>query len=119
MNIIEKRKSQFTFISAISVALSVVVGVVGIILLVTCSESGDISVLKLVFGVILTSLGLVGLGFGIFLSIMASSVKATKGSISEEIAGKGTVNMHKCSNCGSEVDEDKTICAKCEENLKP
>ena len=118
MNIIEKRKSQFKFVSAIIVALGVILAVAGVVLLVTCSKNG-LSVLKLVFGIILLVLGILGLGLGIVLSWISSSVKATKGSIAEDNLGKGTVNMNKCENCGAEVEPGQKICAKCEENLKP
>ena len=119
MNIIEKRKSQLNFIGIITIAISVILAVVGVILIVNSGIGKDLSVIKLIFGIILAVLGLIGLGLGIFFSIMASSVKATKGSIAEDNLGKGTVNMHKCQNCGAEVEEGVTICAKCEENLKP
>lgn len=118
-NIIEKRKGQLSFIGIISIALAVIAGVAGIILLITCANGEGISVIKLVFGIILAVIGLAGLIFGIFITWMASSVKATQGSIAEDNLGKGTVNMHKCENCGAEVEAGKTICAKCEENLKP
>ena len=113
MNIIEKRKGQLNFIGILTIAISVILAVVGIILI--CNSG----VLKLVFGIILTVIGLIGLGCGIFFSIMASSVKATKGSIAEDNLGKGTVNMNKCENCGAEVELGQKICTKCEENLKP
>ena len=119
MNIIEKRKSQFKFISAIIISIAVILTVVGVVLMLTCGIGKDLSILKLVFGILLIVVGVLGLGVGIYLSIIAYSVKATKGSIVEDNAGKGTVNMHKCENCGAEIEEGKTICAKCEENLKP
>lgn len=113
MNIIEKRKSQLNFIGILTIAISVILAVVGIILI--CNSG----VLKLVFGIILMVIGFIGIGLGIFFSIMASSIKAIKGSIAEDNLGKGTVNMNKCQNCGAEVEIGKTICDKCEENLKP
>lgn len=119
MNIIEKRKSQFKFVSAIILAIAVILSVIGVILIMSCGLGNDLSVVKLVFGIVLFVIGLFGIGLGVFLSIMTSSVKATKGSIAEDNAGKGTVNMHKCKNCGTEVEKGKTFCEKCEENLKP
>lgn len=119
MNIIEKRKSQFKFIGAIILAISVILAVVGVILLVNAFNGDSISVLKLVFGIILIIVGICGIALGISLSWIASAVKATKGSIAENNLGKGTENMHKCENCGVEIEAGKTFCAKCEENLKP
>ena len=119
MNIIEKRKGQLGFISAIISAISVIVGVVGIILIVNATGT-NLSVGKLVGGIILTLIGLVGLGFGIFFSIMTSALKATKGNVSEDNSiAKKTVNMNKCENCGAEIEAGKTICDKCEKNLMP
>lgn len=119
MNIIERRKSQLTFIGVIVLALGVILSVVGIILLVTSGIRTNLNVLKLVFGIVLLVLGLAGVGVGLVFTWVASSVKATKGSLAEDNLGIGTANMHKCSNCGAEVEAGKTICAKCEENLKP
>lgn len=119
MNIIEKRKSQLKFIGAIILALGVIVAVTGVILTVTSGIGKDLSIIKLVFGIIFIVVGVAGLALGIALSWIASAVKATNGSIAEENLGKGTVNMHKCENCGAEVEEGVKICAKCEENLKP
>ena len=119
MNTIEKRKNQLAFIGAIILAIGTILAVAGIILLVTCKADGNLSILKLVFGIILAILGLIGFGIGLTFTWTARAVQATKGSIAEENLSKGTVNMHKCENCGAEVEEGKKICAKCEENLKP
>ena len=119
MNIIEKRKSQLKFIGAIVLAISVILAVVGVVLLLTCGIGSDLSVTKLVFGIILIVVGIDGIALGVSLTWVASAVKATKGSIAEDNLGHGTANMHKCENCGAEVEQGKTICAKCEENLKP
>ena len=119
MNLIEKRKSQFKFISAIIIALGVILAATGVVLTINSGIGEDLSVIKLVFGIILIVLGVAGLALGVYFSIIASAVKATKGSIAEDNLAKGTVNMHKCENCGAEVAEGVKICAKCEENLKP
>lgn len=118
-NIIEKRKDQLKGLGIVLIALGVILTVVGVVLLLTCASNGDIKVVKLVLGIIFLILGLVGIGFGVAFSWVASSVKATNGSIAEDNLGKGTANMHKCENCGAEVEEGVKICAKCEENLKP
>lgn len=117
-NIIEKRKSQLGIIGAIILALSVIIAVVGVVLFANSGIGGDIKVVKLVFGIILFVLGFAGIFLGIYLSWITKAVVATKGSIAEDNLGHGTVNMHKCSNCGAQVEEGKTICAKCEEDLK-
>ena len=119
MNTIQKGKTQLGFLSVLIIAISVIVVVIGIVLIVT-SVGETLSVFKLVFGIILALLGLIGLGLGIFLSIMTSSLKVTQGNIAEDNSiAKKTVNMNKCENCGAEVEAGQTICSKCEENLKP
>lgn len=118
-NIIEKRKDQLRFIGAIILAIGVIFAVTGIILLVTSNIGKDVSVLKLIFGIILLVVGIAGIVCGIVFSWVGRAVVATKGSIAEDNLGKGTVNMHKCENCGAEVAEGVKICSKCEENLKP
>jgi len=118
MNINEKRKSQLRLVSTAIIAIAVIFAVTGIILTVASTNEG-LNILKLVFGIIFIILGVAGLVTGIAMSIVTSAVKATNGSIAEDIVGKGTVNMHKCENCGAQVEEGKKICAKCEENLKP
>ena len=118
MNIMEKRKEQLKLINIVTIAISVILLVTGIILLVNGTGS-NFSVLKIVFGIILALVGLAGLGIGIYMSIVTSAVKATQGSIAETNSAKGTVNMHKCKNCGAEVEAGVEICSTCEENLKP
>lgn len=119
MNVIERRKSQLKLIGIIILVLGVVLGVAGVIMLVTSGKGVDLSIIKLVFGILLSFIGVSGLGLGIYLLLIANALTATKGSIAEENLGKGTVNMHKCENCGAEVEAGQKICAKCEENLKP
>lgn len=118
-NIIEKRKDQLRFVGAIILALGVILAVTGVVLILTSGIGKDLSVVKLVIGIILIVIGVAGLALGVSLSWIASSIKATQGSIAEDIVGKGTVNMHKCENCGAEVEPDVKLCAQCEENLKP
>ena len=118
-NIIEKRKGQLRNLGIILLALSVILTVVGVVLLLTCTTNADLKVVKIVLGIFFLIIGLIGLSIGVVFTWVSSSVKATNGSIAEDNLGKGTVNMHKCENCGAEVEEGVKICAKCEENLKP
>ena len=115
MNIIEKRKSQLKWIGIALLILSGLMLVGGILLAVLAYGSA----LKIVFGVLLIVLAVIGLGAGICVVWMASALKATQGNIAEGNLGVGTVNMHKCTNCGAQVEAGQTICAQCEENLKP
>ena len=118
MNIIEKRKGQLKGFGLIILVVSALALLGGIIMAVL-SAGDKINVLLLVFGIILACLGVAGVVCGVVFTWVSGAVKATNGSIAEDNLGIGTVNMHKCSNCGVEIPQDKTICDKCEENLKP
>lgn len=114
MNIIEKRKGQLKGLGLITLILGALMLVGGVLMLCLGSGAGMI-----IGGILLAVLGLVAVVGGIVFTWVSNAVVATHGSIAEGNLGKGTVNMHKCENCGAEVDEGVKICAKCEENLKP
>ncbi|MBQ8444736.1 MAG: hypothetical protein IJX25_05240 [Clostridia bacterium] len=119
MNIIEKRKGQLKGLGIGLLVLGVVLALVGIVMTVLGAVAEKTNALLIVFGILIAILGVVGLVIGFIFLTTANAVKATNGSIAEENLGMGTTNMHKCSNCGVEIPKDRTICEKCEENLKP
>ena len=120
MNIIEKRRSQLRLIGIIILVLGLTLAITGIVLLCNAGIGSQLNGIKLMFGIVLILFGLTGLVAGVFFIVMSSSIKATQGSIAEDNSlAKGTANMHKCENCGAEVEAGVKICAKCEENLKP
>ena len=118
MNKIEKGKANLKTLGIILLAISVLT-LVGGILLIVFAFGLKLNVLRLIFGILTLLFSIPCLYVGIHFTWVASSLKATKGSIAEDNLAKGTVNMKKCTNCGAEVEEGKNICAKCEENLKP
>ena len=87
--------------------------------MIACSIMWGIRPLLLVFGILVGIIGAAGVVLGVVVTFTSSAVKATNGSVAEENLGIGTANMHKCKNCGVQLEEEKEICAKCEENLKP
>ena len=114
MNTIEKRKKQLA-------GLGIAGGIIGILSIVGGAVMLALNTDKILFligGILLLILGLAGIVLGVFLYLMSRAVVATHGSIAEENLGKGTVNMHKCTNCGAEIPAERTICKNCEENLK-
>ena len=117
MNIIEKRKGQLKWLGLALIIIGLLAVAGGIVMLVF-SVAEKIKVVMLVCGILLIIFGIVGGLIGIPFVWTASAIKATNGSIAEDNLGKGTVNMHKCENCGAEIEDGKTICAKCEENLR-
>lgn len=119
MNRIEKGKSQLSSLGILCLALGVILSVIGVVLALTCKISGSLNIVKLVVGIVILLLGIVGLGFGVSFTWVSKSLIATKGSVAEDNLGVGTVNMHKCTNCGAEVKKGQDLCDKCKENLKP
>ena len=114
MNTIEKRKKQLA-------GLGIAGGIIGLLSIAGGAVMLALNISNIMFligGILLLVLGLAGIVLGVFLYWMSRAVVATRGSIAEENLGKGTVNMHKCTNCGEEIPAEKTICEKCEENLK-
>ena len=118
MNIIKKRKGQLFALGIVLLIASLVALGGGIAMIVLACKEG-VNVGLLIGGILLVICGMVFTVVGIVFTFTASSVKAVNGSIVEESFAVGTVNMHKCSNCGKEIPEDRTICEECEENLKP
>ena len=114
MNTIEKRKKQLAGLGLAGGIIGILSVAGGAVMLALCAGN----IYLLIGGILLLVLGLVGIVLGVFLYIMSRAVVATQGSIAEENLGKGTVNMHKCTNCGAEIPAERTICEKCEENLK-
>lgn len=119
MNRIEKGKSRLSSLGILCLALGVILSVIGVVLALTCKISGSLNIVKLIIGIIVLILGIIGLGFGVNFTWVANSLTATKGSVAEDNLGKGTVNMNKCTNCGTEVKKGEELCDKCKENLKP
>ncbi|MBO5394454.1 MAG: hypothetical protein J6A28_00925 [Clostridia bacterium] len=115
MNIIEKRKGQLKGFGIILLFIGVA-ALVGGILMIALGSSNPWMIIG---GIIVGVLGLAGVIVGIIFTWVSSAVKATHGSIAEENLAIGTVNIHKCENCGAQVEEGVQICKKCEENLKP
>ena len=119
MNIIEKRKGQLKLLGIVLLVLGAVLALVGIIMTVLGAVAQKTSVVLIIIGVLLAILGVAGIVIGVIFTWTSTAVQATNGSIAEDNLGKGTANMHKCTNCGVEIPQDRTICTKCEENLKP
>ena len=114
MNIIEKRKGQLKGLGVILLIIGALFLVGGVLMIAL----GAANPWLIIAGVVLSVLGIAGVIVGVIFAWVSSAVKATSGSIAEDNLAKGTVNMHKCENCGSEVEEGVKICEKCEKNLQ-
>lgn len=113
MNRIQKGKAGLVALGIISLVLSIVFLILGIVMVVgSVSNIESLNVIKLVFGIIFIILFIPLLLVGIYFTWVGLALKATKGSIAEDNLGKGTVNMQLCNNCGSELNGDK-YCPNC------
>ncbi len=75
--------------------------------------------LKLGFGLLLTILGVIGVGWGIRYIWVGSALKATKGAIAEENLAKDAAgkNIKKCPHCGCTNSAENTVCSNCQKPL--
>ena len=120
MNKIEKQKGQLKAISIIIMVISVIIMGVGILMIVSGSTTNSGLGMKftlILFGILFALIGLAGIAFGLVFLITGKSLTATRGSVAEDNLGKGTINMTKCSNCGSEIVPGNNFCGKCGNNL--
>ena len=123
MNIIQKGKKQLIIISVILLILALGFFAGGVVLIV--SGAMDIAaameafriVLKLVFGVVLILIGIIGTILGIIMLWTGGTIKAKFGNIAEINTLNGTVNMKKCPKCGSAIVENDDFCGVCGNHL--
>lgn len=123
MNKIEKGKRSLIIIGVCALVLAVasLVGAVFVIISGVRSVADQVTVanvFELVGGAILIIISFLLIYVGIYFTWVGSAMKATKGSIADGDLCKGTVNMTKCSKCGSEVDPSDEACANCGASLK-
>lgn len=122
MNKIEKNKNWLIALSVGIIVLGVLMLGGGIVLTVfggkgIASGANAGNIIELVFGILLIICSIPLSLFGIMFSWTGGYLKATHGSIAEDNLGKGTVNMNKCSNCGSPISGDETFCGNCGKSL--
>lgn len=123
MNKIEKGKRSVITIGvcALILALASIVGAVFVILdgVKSVAIQANVSnIFELVGGAILVVVAFLLIYCGIYFVWVGATLKAIDGSVAEANLSKGTVNMKKCSKCGSEVGEGDEVCANCGCSLK-
>ena len=75
-------------------------------------------IIMIVVGALLILMFLRSTIYAIFWYITAKAAVTTdSGSVKDDIAGKGTVNMVKCANCGNEVGGKDKVCGNCGKSL--
>lgn len=119
MNIIQKGKRQLIILSVVVLILALGFLAGGIVLIVSgsfdISNSASIAIIivKFLFGVIFTIIGLLGLCLGVVMVWTGGTIKAKFGNIAEMSKLNGTVNMKKCKKCGAAVSEHDDFCGIC------
>lgn len=122
MNSIEKQKHALSIFGLVLLILAIIafVGAVLLVVFGSISLSKTMYVaggLELGFGILLLFGSVIGLVYGITSIWTSSYLKAVNGSIAEDNLGKGTVNMTKCLNCGSEITSKDKSCPNCGKSL--
>ena len=126
MNKIQRQKGSLVVIGIVTLVLALALLVGGIVMLVSgipvLVEDSNLTkgILLVVFGSIALLLFVPAVGFGIYDTWVGLSLKATKGSIKEGNIAKegGTVNMKKCSRCGTEIKDGETVCSECQKPVE-
>ena len=124
MNKIEKGRKQLIGISIGILVLSVLFVALGIVLIVLGAKNlaieGNLGgkIVQLVFGVLVTLIGMAGTAFGVIFLCTGSAIKATNGNLAmDNSLAKGTANMAKCAYCGNELNGTEKFCGKCGHTL--
>ncbi len=109
-------KGTLTIFSLVLIVLSLAMLAGGIVLLVfgcRSQEAGKMA-LKIIFGIILIVLGLVGGGFSLPMLFVALSMpNVDEGSVKDGNRAIGTANALLCSKCGREIPENTVFCTNC------
>lgn len=118
LNKLQKGKRFLIGIGIGIILLSLALFAVSIYLLVSGSlgvsvEANASNIIKIVAGAILILLSIPGIVAGIYFTWLGSAMKALNGNIAEENLAMGTVNMKKCENCGSEINDEDKNCGNC------
>ena len=122
MNKNQKGKRAVVWIGVSCLLLAIAGLVAGIWVAVENSKSIAVqttvgNVFGLVAGLILCLMSFGLIWVGIYFTWVGLSVKAFQGSIKDDDLAKGTVNMKKCSVCGSEVTAEDKVCGNCGKSL--
>ena len=124
MNSIQKKKGALIGLAIAVLVIGLVAFVGGVLLVVfgaldLVNQAWIGGGLKLGFGLLLTILGVIGVGWGIRYIWVGSALKATKGAIAEENLAKDAPgkNIKKCPHCGCTNSAENTVCSNCQKPL--
>ena len=115
----EKRydKSHLMILGIIVFAISLAMLVGGVVLIVRGAVIAKLSAIiwRAIVGGVLALLGLTFGWVAIMIMITAGSmIKVKDGNVSDVgNSAVGTVNINKCHNCGTKLDEDAEFCTNC------
>lgn len=122
-NKIQKQKGVLVGIGIAILVIAIAALVGGIIMLcnIGTQEAGSVGfVLFIVFGSLLTVLGVIGLVAGVRTTWVACALKATKGTVTEKnLALDHTHSMTKtCPKCGCSNTQESKVCSNCGTELE-
>lgn len=117
MNTIEKQKKALIILGVVVTFLALASLIIGIVLITLGAKdlTTTSGILKFTFGMLLTVIAIPLTVAGVKYMWVGGYLKATHGSIKEGNIAKegGTVNMHKCDKCGTEIQDGETVCSNC------
>ena len=123
-NILKKGKTALLAISILLMVVSIALCVVGIILAVRGFgmigvDGANLTsmILLIVFGLLMAVMGIVGFCASFIMIWTGSVMKTNLGNTKDYTIPKGTLNMQKCPNCGTEIKPDDKICGNCGHSL--
>ena len=125
MNKIEKGKAGLSVLSVVLMIVAVLAIALAVFLIIfgaNLCANGELDilfgVLSIVGGSVIAILGLVFFAWTFWFFVLGRSIKATKGTISEENLAKMEGNTQKCPSCGATNTIDATNCTVCKTPLK-
>lgn len=122
MNKLVKGKKTLVGISIalIGLCLLLVAGSIGLIVwgASIVKSSVALGVVLIIVGVLLSIMFLGGVVYSFIFYFTGKSLVALTGSVAEDNLGIGTVNMNKCNNCGTKIENNEKFCAKCDSSLE-
>lgn len=121
MNKLVRGKTSLLIVSLAMIFISLLctAGSVGLIIWGAniVKEVVVLGIVLIVVGAVLALTFLSGVIYGFILYFTGKSLVALNGSVAEDNLAMGTVNMVKCKNCGTAINNGDKFCSKCGNTL--
>jgi len=111
LNKIQKGKRNLIILGITLLVLSILCGVGGVL----CTVFSEARWWMILIALVLYALGILGLIVSITFIWVGRAMTATIGNIKEGNIPleNGTINAHRCNNCGADLAEDDEFCKEC------